>query len=147
MVRIGDGSPDGECRGCAFESRDWKEVRSAVPFTRSFWPRLMLRAFAIECLIKAHCLSKKKLCSGGEYVGVVRYEKHDLQKLALHTDITLSADEADMLDRLSAVAVGTRSISDIQEFQCTSKTGSSELLRVEWAHPKDEFCSMHSSPA
>src|SRR5262245_51054097 len=44
--------------------------RLGFPFTRSFWPRLMLRAFAVECLIKAHyLLSKRKLCVGGKYAG------------------------------------------------------------------------------
>ena len=110
-----------------------------VPFTRSFWPRLMLRAFATECLIKAHFLSaKKELCSGGKYLGVVAKEGHDLQKLARHTGITLSADEAHMLDRLSAVSVGFGRYPIFKSFNAPRKTGSSERLRVEWAQPKDD---------
>ena len=110
-----------------------------MPFTRSFWPRLMLRAFAIECLIKAHFLcAKKKLCSGGKYVGIVANERHDLQKLARHAGITLSGDEAHMLDRLSAVSVGTGRYPIFKSFDAPRKTGSSERLRIEWAQPKDE---------
>lgn len=110
-----------------------------MPITRSFWPRLMLRAFAIECLIKAHFLqAKKKLCSGGKYVGVVQNERHDLQKLARHAGIALSTDEAHMLDRLSAVSIGTGRYPIFKSFDAPRKPGSSERLRVEWAQPKDE---------
>jgi hypothetical protein len=77
-----------------------------IPFTRSFWPRLMVRAFAVECLIKARFLGGgKKLCKGGKYVGM-RNDHHDLVKLARQVaDLTISDAEANLLDRLSAVAV------------------------------------------
>jgi hypothetical protein len=46
--------------------------RFNVPFSRSLWPRLMMRAFAIECLIKAHFLhAGKKLYLGGKYSEIV----------------------------------------------------------------------------
>jgi hypothetical protein len=113
---------------------------SDVPFTRSFWPRLMLRAFAIECLIKAHfLLAKNVLCSGGKYVGIVAKERHDLQKLARHAGISLSSEEAHMLDRLSAVATGTGRYPIFKSFDAPRIDGSSERLRIEWAYPKDDI--------
>lgn len=100
--------------------------------TRSFFPRLMLRAFALECLIKAHyLLAGNKLCSQGEYKGVVQKEGHDLRRLACHTDIKLSADEADMLERLSAVVVGIGRYPIFKKFNATRPAG--------WSEPQDEI--------
>jgi hypothetical protein len=110
-----------------------------VPMTRSFWPRLMIRAFALECLIKAHHLrSGEKLCVGGEYRGIVKSEKHQLQKLARHVGIPISVNEAHMLDRLSAVAVGSGRYPIFTKFDAPRSFGKNERLRIQWQTPADE---------
>lgn len=113
--------------------------KNGFPHTRSFWPRLMLRAFAVECLIKAHYLiSKKKLCAGGKYTGIVKNERHDLAKLAREAGIATSDEEAHLLDRLSAVSVGSGRYPIFKSFDEPRKTGASESLRIDWAQPRDE---------
>ena len=114
--------------------------KSGIPFTRSFWPRIMLRAFALECLFKAHYLLRgpDKLCQGGKYVGVVKNERHDLALLAKSASVTISDAEEQLLDRLSAVAVsvGRYPIAKSANFPKRIKNG--ERLRLEWSSPRDE---------
>lgn len=103
-----------------------------IPVTRSFWPRLMLRAFAIECLIKAHFLrGGKTLCKGGKYEGIVKNERHDLAKLAREADIATSNVEANLLGRLSAVAIGVGRYPIRRNFDARKKD-------IQWASPRDE---------
>jgi hypothetical protein len=106
--------------------------RLEVPFSRSFWPRLMIRAFASECLIKAHFLrAGKTLCKDGEYRGIVKNERHDLTKLAREAGIVPSKPEANLLDRLSAVAVG------VGRYPISKKVSAPKS--VEWRSPRDEI--------
>jgi hypothetical protein len=82
--------------------------RLDIPFTRSFWPRLMMRAFAIECLIKARFLLRagNTLFKDGKFIGIRNDKSHDLAKLARKADIAITDAEANLLDRLTAVSTG-----------------------------------------
>jgi hypothetical protein len=97
-----------------------------IPVTRSLWPRLTLRAFAIECLIKAHLLlAGKKLCEGGKYKGPAG---HDLAKLARQAHIATSIPQADLLNRLSVVAVGVGRYPILKNVDSGQKASSGRLL-------------------
>jgi hypothetical protein len=105
--------------------------RLEIPFTRSFWPRLMMRAFAIECLIKAHFLrTGRTLCKGGQYIGIGN-EGHDLAKLARKADIVITDAEANLLDRLRAVSTGWGRYPILKSFDRQGKG-------TVWASPSDE---------
>jgi hypothetical protein len=126
------------------EIRQQVKIETAAtgfPFSRSFWPQIMLRAFAIECLLKAHFLrtGKGKLCSGGKYRGVVKNERHDLSLLARGAGFEISADEEHMLDRLSAVAVSAGRYPIFKNATAPNKFRNGERLRIEWGEPKDEI--------
>ena len=115
-------------------------LKTGIPFSRSQFPRLMLRAFALECLIKCHFLRSKKgkLCIGGKYVGVVKSERHDLVKLARSTGLPMSAEEEHVLDRLSAVAVSVGRYPIHKRFDGPKKSGTNTPLQIQWSEPADE---------
>ena len=53
-----------------------------VPFLRSYWPKIMIRAFALECLIKALWLKNGNILYQGEkYVGIDGMKLHHLSKM------------------------------------------------------------------
>ena len=77
-------------------------VSSAERTARLLGPLLLLRASAIECLLKAHYVrGGELLAKQGRYVGPRRLKGHDLRELARATKRTLSADEGVVLAALS----------------------------------------------
>jgi hypothetical protein len=68
------------------------------------WPELMLRGFAIECLLKALYLKRgNKLAVAGKYVGVKGAAEHDLVQLSDAVCVRLTPAQRDVLKRLSIV--------------------------------------------
>jgi hypothetical protein len=71
------------------------------------FPELMLRGFAIECLLKGlYVKAGNKLASGGRYLGVRGAGDHDLLQLAITVGLPLAPAHRDVLKRLSIIMVG-----------------------------------------
>jgi len=71
---------------------------------KALFPELMLKGFAVECLLKALWLKRgNKLAVGGKYVGVKGAADHDLLKLADTVGLHLNRKARDILKRLSII--------------------------------------------
>jgi len=72
----------------------------------TIWTELMLRAFGIECLIKAIWVKRgHQLARDGRYIGMTKKEKpHELVRLCGNAGIALNQREADALQRISDIA-------------------------------------------
>jgi hypothetical protein len=103
---------------------------------------LMLRAFAVECLIKATWLQQGGLLfQNGRYKGVDGDKGHDLVALARRVGIELGAEEADALERLSDYAVGPGRYplpSSVEKTAPRSNPAGGTRPRSYWG-PADEF--------
>ena len=67
--------------------------------------KIMLRGFAVECLIKAIWLKEgNKLCIDGRYLGVDRIKNQKLHEMISKLRISISKTERNVLRILSAVA-------------------------------------------
>lgn len=72
------------------------------------FPELMLRGFAVECLLKGSYLKAgNTLASGGKYLGIKGVRDHDLPQLASAVGFTIDATEEDVLKRLSLIMTGS----------------------------------------
>lgn len=70
-------------------------------------PMLLLRAFALECLLKARWLQLgHKLFANGKYQRVPNAGDHNLLQLAQVVGIEMNGEEKDVLRRLSAYGTG-----------------------------------------
>lgn len=71
------------------------------------FPELMLRGFAVECLLKGlYVKARNTLASGGKYVGVKGAGDHNLLQLAIAVRFALTPPQKDVLKRLSIIMVG-----------------------------------------
>lgn len=109
-----------------------------VPFLRSFWPRIMLRAFAFECLataIKAKC--GKVIYSSGH---LRKSKDHRLVVMLSAAGVSLTSNDKNLLDRMTAVAIAYGRFplpthpNRFKDFQ----PGKSGDFRIEWM-PNDEI--------
>ncbi len=77
-------------------------VARAEHTARLLGPLLLLRASAVECILKAHYVRNGGvLAKEGRYVGPRRLKGHDLRELARASKQTLSSDEAVVVAALS----------------------------------------------
>ena len=84
------------------------QVGDTVPDEgKVLFPELMLRGFAVECLLKGlYVKAGNKLASGGKYLGVKGASDHNLLQLAITVGLTLASAQRDVLKRLSIIMVG-----------------------------------------
>ena len=118
---------------------DGKKVK--MPFLRSFWTKLMIRAFALECLIKALWLKNgNTLYRDEKYVGIGGMRCHDLSKMFETVGIILSDEKRNLLDRLSAVSVahGRYPFPSKKNLFDKFNRGKNGEFRVEWSSPPDD---------
>jgi len=72
------------------------------------FPELMLRGFAIECLLKSIWLKNGgKLTANGEYKGIPGANSHDLLQLSDANKISFTKTQRDVLKRLSLIMVSS----------------------------------------
>jgi hypothetical protein len=106
------------------------------------FPELMLRGFAVECLMKAHWLKLgNKIAAGGKYLGVKGAADHDLLQLSDVVGVRFSDAARDVLKRLSIIMTSagryptprdwsTRRIQKIR--------GGSKGIPEFWSYPSDD---------
>ena len=112
-----------------------------VPFLRSYWPKIMIRAFALECLIKALWLKNGNILYQGEkYVGIDGMKLHHLSKMFEAVGIILSDEKRNLLDRLSAVSVadGRYPFPSKKNLFDKFNRGKNGEFRVKWSLPQDD---------
>ena len=112
-----------------------------VPFLRSYWPKIMIRAFALECLIKALWLKNGNILYQGEkYVGIDGMKLHHLSRMFEAVGIILSDEKRNLLDRLSAVSVadGCYPFPSKRDQFDKYHPGKNGEFRVEWSLPQDD---------
>ena len=98
----------------------------------------MLRAFALECLFKAHVLlSGAKVCANGKILS--RFKEHDLTVLAKHTGILPTRAERHVLKKLSAFAIGSGRYPIWPQFDKLKRIGGSDDFRADWGSPRDDL--------
>ncbi len=72
------------------------------------FPELMLRGFAVECMLKALWLKRgNKLAVGGKYVGIKGAANHNLLQLSDKVGLHVNERERDVLKRLSNIMIST----------------------------------------
>jgi hypothetical protein len=116
----------------------FESVKPSFPFSRSFGPRLMLRAFALECLFKAHVLlSGCALCVNGKIRS--NFKQHDLSALARTVGFEVTAEEHHVLKKLSAFAIGSARYPVWPRFDKLREIGGSNSFRCDWGSPHDDL--------
>jgi hypothetical protein len=106
-------------------------------------PAIMLRAMALECLLKARALEcGVVLARNGRYVPIEGVKQHDLDGLAKRVGFEVDAREAWVLRRLSRwVTAGRYPIQQRWTDQVRLRTdGLLELLSVGWHPDWDDAC-------
>ena len=90
------------------KQRDRGEVdENGIPYDiQILFPEIMLRGFAVECLLKALWVKRgEKLVSDGEYKGIPGASDHNLLQLADVNGINLTKSQRDVLKRISLIMV------------------------------------------
>lgn len=115
----------------------WNDTvaKREVPFSRSFAPRLMIRAFAVECLLKALILlDGGQLCVSGK----LQEKEHNLSKLADRARFALTDKERHVLKKLSAFATGTGRYPIWTRWDRLQRIGGHNDFRADWGSPRDD---------
>ncbi|MDP3028211.1 MAG: hypothetical protein Q8O04_01675 [Deltaproteobacteria bacterium] len=103
---------------------------------------LMLRGFAVECLLKALWVKQGgTICSDGEYVGVLGAGDHDLLQLCNANKLTFSQNQRDVLKRLSVfmTSIGRYPIaSHWRKTKIQSTLGGGKGPPTYWVTPSDD---------
>ena len=110
------------------------------------WVINMLRAMAIECLLKGvWLLSGEILAEDGKFRGIPGANNHKLlslaEKVAEKIDLNFSKEECILLDRLSyCITFGRYPVQKNWSIgqKIPHPTGSSGVPGYEWALPRDE---------
>ena len=106
------------------------------------FPELMLRGFAVECLLKALWLKHgNKLAVRGKYVGVKGAADHALLQLADTVGLHLNLRARDVLKRLSIImtSAGRYPISrDWSVRRIQKLRGGGKGIPEFWQHPADD---------
>jgi hypothetical protein len=94
-------------------------------------PEMMLRGFAVECLLKGLWVRQgNKLAENGKYVRVPNIKnEHDLVGLAVEVGFTMTAEQRDLLEHLSVYTI------TVGRYPIPVRTTNSRL--VWWTTPKD----------
>lgn len=106
------------------------------------FPELMLKGFAVECLLKALWLKHgNKLAIGGKYVGVKGAADHDLLQLADTVELHLNRKARDVLKRLSIIMTsgGRYPIPrDWSDRRIQKLRGGGKGIPEFWQYPTDD---------
>ena len=105
-------------------------------------PELMLRGFAIECLLKALWVKRGGvICVDGKYTGVKGAGDHDLRQLAHVNGLRFTERQRDVLKRLSIymTSVGRYPIAkDWRETKSQRMLGGRKMFPTMWTTPSDD---------
>jgi hypothetical protein len=103
---------------------------------------LMLRGFAVECLLKALWLKRgEKICVNGKYVGVKKAGDHALPQLWDANNLSFTVHQRDVLKRLSIfmTSVGRYPIAKHWgETKIQSTLGGGKGSPTYWVTPSDD---------
>jgi hypothetical protein len=106
------------------------------------FPELMLKGFAVECLLKALWLKRgNKFAVDGKYVGIQGAADHDLLQLVDTIGLHFNLKDRDILKRLSCLmtATGRYPIPQRWSARKIQKLRSGGKGRLEyWEYPTDD---------
>jgi hypothetical protein len=128
------------CDKCGFLNTQKDDIFAGD--IKILWVINMLRAMAIECLLKgAWLLSGEILAENGLFRGIPGTNNHQLLSLAEKIDINFSNDECILLDRLSyCITFGRYPVQKNHSIgqKIPHPTGSNGVPGYQWTLPRDE---------
>lgn len=102
------------------------------------FPEIMLKGFAIECLLKALWLKRgNSLAVAGKYIGIPNAADHKLLQLSTAVKISMSTVEKDMLKRLSIIMVSVGRYPIARNWSATQLGEAGPP--TYWSSPSDDL--------